>query len=471
MSSNATYSLCEQISKYCATYLKYDPKVAPKQTDTDYDTKILFYRAYKEFKSLRILSQGLNGFNPSLIQRVQEMQLPVNIPTSWTDKSYTASQFWPTEFLHGQSQDWPSNWNDQAPNPLALATNDSFVNFNPFRAGMMSMKNIELVDVFGRYIKLKAPNPKYVSEQMQDSLAPDEIYLPPRLVQPTRVAFDWRAAQTTTSPESFVETGSAQPAVSPICGWLWPNHLDNSLVLYDANGKPMGSLGLQGTPNPADGPLVHWFPVPGKTTSVAVTNREAMTSYLSAAGANPVFTDVVLKFLFQDATKASSAVLWSSRKRRSVFKPKATSIVRPIRPLIQSGTRAARSSKRPQTNTSPINLITLMMAVCPSSRFQRVLAPRWSRDDVWRWHHLFVQRRFNFSGPNHARRGTDNYDLYYGPTRCCACNHWHPARQQHQDSRCAVQSGASGYRDYLPHRACPNARCNAKAANPWCTKP
>ncbi|WP_106743595.1 hypothetical protein [Yoonia maritima] len=306
MSSNATYSLCEQISKYCMTYLDYDPKLPPDKSASDYDTKALFHGAYTAYKSKRILSQGLSGFNPALVQRVQEMQLPVNIPTKWTSGTLSTADFWPTQFLHAQSADWPANWNDLAPNPLALQSNAEFVDFNPLRAGKLSMQAIQLVDVFGRYVSLTAPEPTYVAESMSDTLAPNDVYLPPRIVQPARVNFDWIGAQTSLSARPFAEPGNAIPAVSPVCGWLWPNHLDNSVSLYDHNGQHLGSLGLQGTPNPADGPLVHWFPVPGKTTSVTISNRQAMMDYLQAAGANSVFTSVLTQFLFGDATKATA---------------------------------------------------------------------------------------------------------------------------------------------------------------------
>ncbi|MGH1354859.1 MAG: hypothetical protein ACRBBS_07260 [Thalassovita sp.] len=307
MSANPTYVLCDQIAKYCQTYLDYDPKEAPKQQagDPNYDVKLLFHKSYLEYNSLRMLSQGLSGFNPSMIQRVQEMQLPVNIPTSWTDAGYALSNFWQTQFLHEQSKNWPVNWNNEAPNPAALATNDSYVDFNPLRAGMLEIDRIQLVDAFGRFIDLSEPNPTHVSDTMIDPEADKKIYLAPRLTQPTRLNMDWIAAETSAVTGSFVEPGSAQPAVSPICGWIWPNHLDNTLALYDARGIPVGSLGLRDTPNREDGPVVHWFPVPGETTSVSVANREQMLTFLADKDVNSVFIDVLSKFLFGDETKTS----------------------------------------------------------------------------------------------------------------------------------------------------------------------
>jgi hypothetical protein len=36
---------------------------------------------------------------------------------------------------------------------------------------------------------------------------------------------------------------NTHPASSPVCGWVLPNHLDNSLFFYDASGAPIGSFG------------------------------------------------------------------------------------------------------------------------------------------------------------------------------------------------------------------------------------
>ena len=39
----------------------------------------------------------------------------------------------------------------------------------------------------------------------------------------------------------FTESGD-QPASSPVCGWLVPNHLDRALMCYDADGRAVGSF-------------------------------------------------------------------------------------------------------------------------------------------------------------------------------------------------------------------------------------
>ena len=78
-----------------------------------------------------------------------------------------------------------------------------------------------------------------------DTANAQKLYLPPRLLTPTRVEAHWLSAAFEDDVPGidgdFVES-SDQPATSPVCGWLVPNHLDTSLMCYDADGRPVGSF-------------------------------------------------------------------------------------------------------------------------------------------------------------------------------------------------------------------------------------
>ncbi|TKB52736.1 hypothetical protein [Ferrimonas aestuarii] len=306
LSSAATTSLCDQISTYCSHYLNYDPQQgAPVSGTENYDEKLKFYQAYSDYKTRNILSQGLSGFNPGIVTREQELQIPINIPQNWTSQDpktgfgLALQNLWPTSLLHGQSLDWPIEWNDEGPNPDAFAGGNTKAYFNPLRAGFLKLTDIVLVDAFGRSVTLPKPNPTAVAETMTSAQTPPDqqghnTYLAPRLAQPSRVNFNWRAAESTSGISSYLEDGD-HPAASPICGWLWPNHLDDSLMLYDAAGRPMGSLGTRET-------KLHWFPVPGETTEKGANNRDQMQAYFAAKQANSVFVDFVCDYLYADST-------------------------------------------------------------------------------------------------------------------------------------------------------------------------
>ena len=122
--------------------------------------------------------------------------------------------FWPTSFLHGQSDSWPVTWNDLGINNDAFSSGDDKVYFNPLRAGFLQLTQITLVDAFGRFVDLKNPNPSIISESMIASQPAPQghgVYLAPRLVQSARLDFNWLSAQSHGGIDSFVELGD-QPA-------------------------------------------------------------------------------------------------------------------------------------------------------------------------------------------------------------------------------------------------------------------
>ncbi len=77
-------------------------------------------------------------------------------------------------------------------------------------------------------------------------------FFPPRLSQPGRLLFRWRAAD-----DYDVETNDS-PATTPVLGWVIPNYLDNSLQIYAATGALLGELALS-----TDQSSVLFTPAPG----------------------------------------------------------------------------------------------------------------------------------------------------------------------------------------------------------------
>jgi hypothetical protein len=111
-------------------------------------------------------------------------------------------------------------------------------NFAPLRAGTVDME-LTLVDVFG-WRKQVPPKlnggafrcapPLHIDQE--ESL--QRGYLPPRFSQPVRLNFDFLSAADGTDETSLL--------VSPVCGWLLPNHLERTLMVYDTDGVPRGML-------------------------------------------------------------------------------------------------------------------------------------------------------------------------------------------------------------------------------------
>jgi hypothetical protein len=88
------------------------------------------------------------------------------------------------------------------------------------------------------------------------------------VAQRARVDLRWLSASADQ------EEMNAHPATSPICGWLLPNNLDNSLVISNAEGEPLGQIDSQG----------RWRGVAGAQaidpTAVANPHLRRMVSYL-----------------------------------------------------------------------------------------------------------------------------------------------------------------------------------------------
>ncbi|MCB0109052.1 MAG: hypothetical protein KDE53_24185, partial [Caldilineaceae bacterium] len=87
------------------------------------------------------------------------------------------------------------------------------------------------------------------------------IHLPPRLVQPAALRFRLLAADDGDGE------ANAHPDTNPICGWLLPNDLDNSLAIYNSGGLALGAVTAK--------PRHPWQPAPG--SAAAVDSPSAIT--------------------------------------------------------------------------------------------------------------------------------------------------------------------------------------------------
>lgn len=120
--------------------------------------------------------------------------------------------------------------------------------FNPIRSGALRLNNLRLLDTFGQVLDVSCE--RVTTTNLMST--PESDYLltvPPRLVQPSRLNFRWLSAADDD------EEMNEHPATTPICGWVLPNNLDNSLMVYDGEGLALGSVN----------PLVGWQTAPGTT--------------------------------------------------------------------------------------------------------------------------------------------------------------------------------------------------------------
>lgn len=228
--------------RIAALQTAYDGKHSPDPNDP-LRTAI---RAYALVKDLPCLAQALGGFNDALIAMTRTMQLDIAEPYHSAPNDYADSMRLAAEVagLVGETL------------IRARAPEDDF---SPIRGGKLRITGLHLVDSFGRLNNL------IVGQTTGSDALPliDESFLlAPRLTQPSRLLFRWLAATPIGGTDDY-ET-NALPASSPICGWVLPNNLDGSLMVYDADGVSLGLVDERGV----------WMPAPGAANPVAAQDIE-----------------------------------------------------------------------------------------------------------------------------------------------------------------------------------------------------
>ncbi|MBE9261124.1 hypothetical protein IQ224_02420 [Microcystis sp. LEGE 00066] len=216
-----------------------------KKNPTASDPFFTALRAYQQLQSLNgCLAQSLGGFSDALLTYNRTIQLDVN------DNLLAAN---------GPAKDFLKN----VQNTLELSSRlvpDSILrspltgfDFSPIRVGGLKITDLRLVDTFGQVnVVLDTNNsreivtsqPLTLPSAFANVLSSHPIYLPPRLAQPARLNFRWLSA---TRPQGTRRSKSSKQdqemndtlATKPICGWVLPNNLDNSLTIYDDEGNAL----------------------------------------------------------------------------------------------------------------------------------------------------------------------------------------------------------------------------------------
>lgn len=198
-----------------------------------------------------VMVQPLSGFNKALLMRKQLLQLPVQVSGG------------PYATLTAQVKPLVGDMNQ-----VGLDINGYF---NPIRSSYLKL-NLTVVDVFGQKRDLNFSSLNCSSSMtttFQGKPVPGVAYLPPRISQPSRLLFQWVAADS-----SGIEEMNSHPATSPICGWFMPNHIDNrSMFVYNQQGTMLGILYLIESESTT---TVGWQSAPGDNSTIDDTIEVAL---------------------------------------------------------------------------------------------------------------------------------------------------------------------------------------------------
>lgn len=241
LSRQPTRTLTAQIDQYEKLY----PQDA---VDAELD------EARAAYAGAQIMSQGIGGFGQEQVLQGRIARVPVQ-------DLVRGSRDVVTRDIATAAAAGPDNWYHYAFNsvtPIAkglMADN----NFGPLRAGFARIGALEIVDAFGQRMTLQTPtlHPDHTQDTITafpvtpapgDTAHQGSIYLPPRLLAPSRLWFRWLSSRhddkVAAITGDFVEANS-HPATSPVCGIVVPNHLDDTLAVYQPEGQAIGAFGVE----------------------------------------------------------------------------------------------------------------------------------------------------------------------------------------------------------------------------------
>jgi hypothetical protein len=134
----------------------------------------------------------------------------------------------------------------------------------PLFGGTLRVDALRLVDAFGRTLDVPVNGLATVST-LEVSGAPGRLRLSPRFQHQARWLFRLvdpalpPSADPATARDAFVDQLDPTLAVNPVAGFLLPDHIDEALEVFAADGTPLGQLGH----DPISG-AVTWEVAPGR---------------------------------------------------------------------------------------------------------------------------------------------------------------------------------------------------------------
>ncbi|OZG72742.1 hypothetical protein BTA51_14560 [Hahella sp. CCB-MM4] len=192
--------------------------------------------------------------------------------------------------------------------------------FFPIRSGHFQVIDLWMVDSFGQIWRGKDPSfgaespilNIYWSEELTTppSIDKAETYgqLPPRLEQPVR------ANPRFLQADNDAIFSNSSDRTSPICGWVMANHLDNSLMVFDAEGNNLGAIikiqrQMTGSETSAEF-SIRWDAVPGSNTPLGAPPN-LPNEHLQSFILNLLATASQGSSAYDELMSAIDATLWS----------------------------------------------------------------------------------------------------------------------------------------------------------------
>jgi hypothetical protein len=148
--------------------------------------------------------------------------------------------------------------------------------FMRLRAGFLRVLRLRMVDCFGQFVdlagssettaadgtRITVSSPMRVTDAVTKKVRADLVELAPRFTSPARLMLRYIDANGGDA--------EASEKISPVCGYLMPNHLDGDLLFFEASGESKGGV----RPEPGSG--VVWEDAPGQPASIGKLPARAL---------------------------------------------------------------------------------------------------------------------------------------------------------------------------------------------------
>ncbi|WP_446744549.1 hypothetical protein [Silvibacterium acidisoli] len=278
--------------------------------DTDPDIPAFEIRDLKltveAMAKLDVMVQSLTGLDAWMESRTPMPTQPITDPTvaKWTEGVLT----------------WVAN----TPGGVAPI-------FNPLRAGHFRITRLQVVDAFGQVMPGNAGQGNILPIRSQ-SLMPPSWNTDQSLMQLVpRVAQGARLIQQLIDRDDDTIASNSSDLTNPICGWLLPNHLDESLMVFDSAGVSLGEIIKVVTDS---GKSLRWDAAPGSDAALGsppqIANRhlQALVSSLLSLGLTTTEPLDELLDLIDVTLWSSSALPSAGGARLSVMLGQPIAVVR-----------------------------------------------------------------------------------------------------------------------------------------------
>jgi len=170
-------------------------------------------------------------------------------------------------------------------------------------AGELRLLRARVLDAFGRVLPLEpdaAAVPRRLAATPAGLPSDGRMLRPPRFTAPARVRLRLvgsAGARPADAVDAKVDEADPGGMVNPVAGFLLPDHVDESLEVFDVAGTPLGELLVTGPGGP-EGGGVAWEPAPGRPVPVDASPAEGLAAEqasLAAFAAGMVEADAVAR--------------------------------------------------------------------------------------------------------------------------------------------------------------------------------